>query len=183
MLRRECSRVFAMGQSMGGVLALLLAACEPVDGLVTLSAPYRVNDPRRPLLPLIGLFAQTVPKGYNPETRRVFQERVMTEQIRRGEKPIGHVSYSLWPAPALRQFLVLLEQLHAHAHDVTGPALLIHSRADETVPVENLRYIWEAIGSQDKERLILERSGHVITEDCEHQAVFEAISTFVTARL
>ncbi len=83
MLRRECGRVFVMGRSMGGALALLLAACE----------------------------------------------------------------------------------------------------ADETVSVENLRYIWEAIGSQDKERLILGRSGHVIIEDCEHQAAFEAISTFVVARL
>ncbi len=182
MLRAQCQKVFVMGLSMGGALALLLASREPVDGLVTMSALYRVRDWRRPLLPLIGLFRKTFPKGYDPAERAIFYERVAAEQARRGEPQTGHPSYPEWVVPAMGQLMKLLDELHSGIGNVTAPALLIHSTADRTVSFENLQLIHDAIGSREKQMLVLDRCGHVVTEDIEHQTVFEAVANFVTAR-
>ncbi len=179
MLRTQCRRIFVMGLSMGGALSLLLASREVVDGVVTLSAPLEIRDWRAPFLPLIGLFVKVVSKGYPPPEEDPFQQRVLAEQRRRGEEPIGHVSYREWVVPAVQQLLTLLREVRRSLPQIVAPALLIHSRADEMVPFENLHHIYAQIGSADKEMLILQNSDHCVTEDTEHPIVFETITRFV----
>src|SRR5712692_8608567 len=43
-LREECEQVIAIGLSLGGALALHLAAHEPVDGLVLMATPLHIRD-------------------------------------------------------------------------------------------------------------------------------------------
>lgn len=179
MLRARCRVVFAMGLSMGGALSLLLASREAVDGVVAMSTPLEIKDWRTPLFPLLGLFVKVVSKGYPPPQEDPFQQRVLAEQRRRGEEPIGHISYREWVVPAVQQLLKMLHEVRRGLPRVTAPALLIHSQADNVVPLENLYRIHERIGSQEKDIVILQHSDHCVTEDAEHPAVFEAITHFV----
>ncbi len=179
MLRNQCSKVFVMGLSMGGALSLLLASREAVDGVVTMSAPMEIKDWRAPLFPLIGLFVKVVSKGYPPPQEDPFQQRVLAEQRRRGEEPIGHISYREWVIPAAEQLLKMLREVRRSLPYITAPALLIHSQADNIVPLENLYHIRERIGSREKDVLLLQHSDHCVTEDTEHPVVFEAITHFV----
>lgn len=183
MLRGQCDRVFVLGLSMGGALALLLSAREPVDGLVTMSAIYELNDPRRPLLPLVDLFIDVAPKGYDEAELRRFEEHIRTQQIARGEELIPRPSYPVWVVPAARQLIKMLDVLHREAGNVVAPALLVQSKADETVTFDNLQAIYESIGSQDKRTLVLERSGHVVTEDVEYEQVLAAAADFIRAHV
>src|SRR5258708_34044224 len=44
LLRQNCDRVFALGFSMGALLALRLAAAEDVAGVVAMAPPLRLNS-------------------------------------------------------------------------------------------------------------------------------------------
>jgi len=46
LLRAQCDRVVVVGHSMGGLLGLLLACAEPVNGLVVLASPLLYADKR-----------------------------------------------------------------------------------------------------------------------------------------
>ncbi len=183
MLRSQCRKIFVIGLSMGAVLTLLFSSREPVDGLVSMSAPYNVDDWRRPLMPLLRHFIKTIPKGDPPPEEDPFQQHVLAEQLRRGEDPTGHPNYPYWVVPAIGQLFKLLEQMRAGLPYITAPALLIHSRADTVVPFENLQPIYDAISSQDKQKLVLEKSDHCVAEHLEYPLVFDTITKFIDAHL
>jgi carboxylesterase len=182
MLRSHCQKVFIIGLSMGGVLTLLVSSRVSVDGLVTLSAPFEIKDPRRLLLPVISLFIKTLPKGYDEQETEHFDRLIKAEQQRRGEEPTGHPSYQAWVVPGIVQFLKMLDEMQAGIGRITVPSLHIHSKADETVPFENLQLIYEAIGSADKQMLVLEKSGHCVAEDIEYPIVHHAVAEFISSR-
>lgn len=177
MLRDQCEAVFALGLSMGGALALLLASREPIAGVITMSAVCQIRDWRRSLVPILALFVSAVPKG-KPE-KDEFDERVRAEQRARGEEPIGHISYTAYPVRPVVQLDRMLAELRASLVRVTAPALLMHSKQDEVVAFENLQWIYNAISSTEKRQLVLENSRHVITEDVEREIVFAAAADFV----
>jgi carboxylesterase len=183
LLREQCDKLFVCGLSMGGSLALWLAARRPVDGVITLSAPLTYEHPLLPLLPLISPFVKTYSKRREDDKRADFVARVKAEQRKRGQPETGPISYDGWVVPAVTQFLRLLADVRAGLGRITAPALLIHSRGDGTVPFENMERIRAGVASEDVRALALERSGHVITEDVEHEQVFEAVTDFITAHI
>ena len=183
LLRANCSQVFVIGLSMGGALTLLLSAREPVDGLVTMSAPSTLHDWRIPLLRLLKNFVRVIPKGYDPEKEATFDQHIKAEQEKRGEAPTGHPSYKAWVVGAAPQFFDMLAVMRSELANITAPALLIHSRADETVPFDNLQPIVNGISSADKQTLILENSSHAVAEDIEHLTVFKAVADFITMHI
>lgn len=179
MLRRQCRVVIPVGLSMGGALVLLLASQEQVGGVVALSAPYEINDPRLKLLPLAPLLDRFMTEKAQDDADLRFEERVKSEQERRGEKPTGHPNYDKWSVPAIRELLKMLEHVREGLPTISAPSLLIHSKRDRTVPFRNLDLTYNAIGSADKQKLILEESGHCVAEDMEAGEVFAATSAFI----
>ena len=57
-LRRSCDRVFVLGQSLGGTLALRVAAHNEIDGVITLAAIAYLKDWRLWFLPVLRPFLQ-----------------------------------------------------------------------------------------------------------------------------
>lgn len=179
MLAARCDRVIPIGLSMGGALTLWLSAHRPVAALVTLSAVLRFDDPRLRWAGLMKVVRKTMDKERDPEATSRFEAHVLAEQARRGEPQTGHPSYGAWVLGAVPAFLALLEATRAVAGRITAPALLVHSRADPTVPFDNLALIENSIRSSEVQKLILERSGHVITEDVESEIVYQTVSDFI----
>ncbi len=75
----------------------------------------------------------------------------------------------------------MLVEMRKGLPDVKAPTLLVYSKDDVVVtPQErHMELIFEALGSQEKQTLWLEGSGHVITRDAKHQQVFQAIGNFI----
>jgi carboxylesterase len=73
----------------------------------------------------------------------------------------------------------LIKVMHSSLAAIHQPALLIHSRIDQGVNPENAQKIFDHLGSQDKEILWIEKSGHVVTRDISRQQVFEAAEAFI----
>ena len=165
-LRSQCETVLVGGLSMGGVLALYLAAHHPVTAVFAMSTPMQPMlagmDWRSRYAGILGHFVHYTPKGPSAH----------------GADP-EHVAYDCYPVLAVAQLRALLQATTAVLPRVTAPALLIHSRQDGAVLAANLDYIYAHLGSTDKASLWLERSGHIITEGPEREQVAERVLRFV----
>jgi carboxylesterase len=161
-------RIFVIGLSMGGVLALRFSAQHPVAGVVAMSPPHHLPpDWRMPYLRTLSKLQPRIAKGpsdwHDPEAERV------------------HVSYPEYPTRALAELRDLLAEMNAALPQVTAPALLIYSRDDGGVRPEDghADLIYTALGSAQKSLVWVEGSGHVITRDAARQSVFQTTADFV----
>jgi carboxylesterase len=168
LLSGHCRTIVAGGLSMGGVLSLYLAAEHPMAAVFTMSSPMQPMldsmDWRARYAGLLGYVVPYAAKG--PPSP--------------GSDP-DHVAYDRYPVRAVAQLRALLAATSAVLPRVTAPALVVHSRGDSGVPAANLDYIYEHLGSREKERLWLERSGHIVTEGPERALLFEQLLRFVRA--
>lgn len=166
LLRAQCETIVVGGLSMGGVLSLYLAAHYPVAAVFTMSTPMQPMlahmNWRSRYAGLLGHLVHYSLKGPAAD----------------GADP-AHVAYDRYPVLAVAQLRALLRATTAELTRIKVPALVIHSRADTGVPAANLDYIYEHLGSADRDRLWLERSGHIITEGPERELVFERVLRFV----
>jgi carboxylesterase len=168
LLSGVCDRVVVIGLSMGGILALLLAADHPVSGVVALSTPYDNPDPRMRLRPIAGLlsvvwhFTRKGPPDWHDPTAAA-----------------DHLEYPLAPVRGGVEVYDILAELRRRLPSVRCPALIIHSRGDLTVKGSNAEAIVAHIGSSDKRFVQVENSGHVVTRDAERARVFAEVTSFV----
>ncbi|RLD01706.1 MAG: hypothetical protein DRI46_03105 [Chloroflexi bacterium] len=168
LLQPNTSRVFIIGLSMGGVLALYHASFLPVAGVISLSAPYEMEpDPRLKILPL---YAKIIP--YTSKEKSDWQDPHANED---------HFSYEKYPTKALIQLIHLLAAMRASLSAITVPALLVHSKKDIGVPYHNLEKIARELGTPDEnvQKLLLENSGHVVTRDLDKSLVFQTAHQFI----
>jgi carboxylesterase len=164
-----CELIMPIGLSMGGALALLLAASLPVVGAAALSTPYHPPDPRmRPLRPVAGLVSRIWPfAGKGPGD---FADPAAAAT---------HLEYSDYPVRAAAELFDVIEQQRRVLPTVTCPVLVVHSRRDQSVPFSDAQALLADIGSQDKTLCWVDRSGHVVTRDADRFSVFDALQTFV----
>jgi carboxylesterase len=159
------SKRYIMGLSMGGILSLYAAAHYPLTAAVALSAPFTLADDWR--LKYINIFKYiqpNVPKGPADWDDPTLEE--------------SHKSYPSFPTPSIVELLKLLEATHAGLAQVRVPVLLVQSKKD-SIPSDSMQNYYEHLGCQDKSKLWLEKSGHVITRDSEKEIVFKASADFV----
>lgn len=164
LLRDQCEQVWVMGLSMGGVLALHLAAQEKVAGVVTMSAPsngyYQKAGWRARYANLYGMLFRFVPKEH-PDGWHEIQ------------------SYPVFPTFAVQQFFDLLKATDEILPKVTAPTLLIHSHGDTFIPGDNMPYFYERLINAPREMFWLEKSEHVVTKDVELDILLNRIQAFV----
>jgi carboxylesterase len=168
MLRQVCEQVFVIGLSMGGMLSLLHASRFPVDGIVAMSTLHNLQDDwRLPYAEALSRVQPTVAKGppdwHDPEVANY------------------HVAYPTYPTRAVGQLRDLLAAMRQALPQVTAPLLLINSKNDGSVLPEDrhAEQILEAVGSQEKDYVLIEGSGHVITEDAQREKVFKLVEEFI----
>ncbi len=168
LLRGCCQQVFVMGLSMGGILSLLFASRHPVAGVVAMSTPHHLpNDPRIRFIKPLSLLQPYIPKG----PPAWFDQAAYQD----------HISYPSDPTRSFAELRDMLAAMRTGLPQVQSPALLVYSKDDNVVtPQErHMELIFEALGSQEKQSLWVEKSGHVITRDAQREQVFEAIGNFV----
>lgn len=162
LLDSHCAQIVVAGLSMGGSTALLLAARQPVAGVVAMSAPLHLPpDPRLRIVRFYGRVRPFLPKPWWDESQRASR-------------------YPVTPTVALHELGEYLQEVEAALPQVQVPALLMHSRADGTVSPDNVEQIYTALGSEQKETVWWDDAEHVMTEDPHYQqAVFERVAAFV----
>jgi carboxylesterase len=167
-LSERCSSVFLCALSMGGTIALDLAArqSERVAGLVVVNGSVYSDDPRARFAPLLGKLPFSV-KGIGSDIADPSQKELCYERV---------------PLRAAAALLAYQNAVRDRLANVKAPLLLLCSRQDHVVPIGNTPYIAEHVSSTDVETVYLERSYHVAPLDYDAPVIFEHSAEFIAKR-
>jgi carboxylesterase len=166
-LQERCHTVFVCGLSMGGTIALDLAARfgDAIAGVVIVNSPVLKVDPREALAPLLGRLPLAL-KGVSNDI---------------ADPAAKELAYTKVPTRAAYSFLKWRETVRARLADVKSPLLVFKSRDDHVVPAQNGQYVLDNVGSADKELVWLEKSYHVATLDYDRELIFDKTNEFIRA--
>ena len=164
-LRGRCARVFVAGLSMGGALALRLAARHgtAVSGVVVVNPAIKVHGLAAPLLPVV--------RHVVPSIRGV-----AGDIAKPGQHEVGYPRVPLHAAHSMRRFLRLVD---AELPQVTQPLLLLHSPQDHVVPPADSARVLSRVSSTDVTERLLARSYHVATLDHDAELIFAESLAFI----
>lgn len=166
-LLNRFDRVTMCGLSMGGTIALQLAA--------------RVPSPRLIGLAVIGVPARLIDLRYRPS--EIIQ---MLERWRDWGRPdimdrsqwVRHIGYRLAPIGPTLQLVRLVSETYRLLPAVRQPLLVMHSLLDHTVPPVNVHWLLDRVGSRERRVVWLQGSYHVVTLDYEADRVASHVSDF-----
>lgn len=164
-LKAKCDKVFVVGLSMGGTLALRLAETQGplVSGLVLVNPAVIMIRWDTKLLPVLGKVLRSAPALGNDIALQGVDEGAYDRTPVRA-------------AASLRQFQTLVrKELPA----ITQPVLLYHSLNDHVVEPVNSEIILQQIGSASKTEIVLQDSYHVATMDHDAQRIFDGSVEFI----
>jgi carboxylesterase len=162
-MRKKCTNVFVIGQSMGAMLALHLSAHYQVNGIVALSPALILRNRFAYFSRLIYKFYPYYKKTKGPDIK----------------EDIKNITYKKIPVKAITQLLDLCSHVKDDLQDIYIPALIVYSKHDHVILPKSALMIYETLSSQDKRILALDKSYHVITLDVEKEIVFSEIHKFI----
>ena len=159
--------IVVVGASMGGSLALLLAAEKQVKGIVALAAPiFIAQEQGISALPPKEMLS---PSDFTPEMERKLEN----------VPPAANLIYNKIPLLSVYDLLDVIERTKNCLPQITVPSLIIHGNADTMAAVESASYIVDHIGSSRKEIVLLDGEGHLLPLMEGRENIFKKIVTFV----
>lgn len=166
----EHDRVVLLGHSMGGTLTLdLVAHRDDITAAIVIN-PLVVAPPN-PLAKVAPILQHLVPMV----SRSV--AGMPTDDIARPD--ISEDAYPRVSTKASQSLLTALGPVRAALPQVSVPLLVVSSRVDHTVEPVNGDVLVAEVGSDDVQRLFLERSWHVPQLDWDRDEVEQAVVDFV----
>ncbi|MHB9862433.1 alpha/beta hydrolase [Streptomyces sp. YIM S03343] len=164
-LGEQCSRVFVAGLSMGGALALRLAAKhgDAVSGVVVVNPANKVHGLAAHGLPVVRHLVRST-KG------------IASDIALPGAEELGYDRVPLDAAHSLRGFLRMVD---GELPQVTQPLLLLHSTQDHVVPPVDTARILGRVSSMDVTEILLEQSYHVATLDYDADRIVAESLAFI----
>ena len=173
LLRGLTDNIFLIGLSMGGDLALLMSTrlAQRVKGVVAMSTPYKLpDDPRLRHIEWISKTVSYMPKSDEEPGAGWFDKEAWKE----------HISYPQNPVRSIGELNKLLGEMRAALPQINVPVFLMHSRDDRYVLPENMELIHaDLLNAQDKTKLYMTGSGHVLPRDAARQQVFQSALEFI----
>ncbi len=168
LLKRVCSKIILVGHSMGATLSLLLAANEPVDAIVTMCAPVKVEYFMQDYIFLIADLLKYFPR--RKEEVALMEKHKM-------------LNYRISSLKAVENLLELMEIAREEIHKVTAPILTITAGKDARVPLYNAEKIRNQVNSKIKEDFFAPDSHHTILFGPEKQNVIKEIQRYIKSTI
>jgi carboxylesterase len=163
-MRRRHEWVGVVGLSMGGALAIRLAAEQPAIPAMVLLAPYvAMPEGIRRLAEKATYWGWLFP--YFPSRGG--------RSIRDPDAAARALGYGLFTPAALQAMLLTVRAAAASAPRVKTPTLVVQSREDNRIPPETAERGFAQLGATEKQFVWTNGAGHVITVDFGHERVFE----------
>ncbi|WP_347552677.1 alpha/beta fold hydrolase [Pseudalkalibacillus hwajinpoensis] len=163
-LKDQCDTIYLVGFSMGGVLAGYLATKYDVDKLVLLSAAVHYIQPLQMLKDIGGMMTDLC-RG------RLFQNELF---IRYSKK------IKTTPFLASIEFRKLVQKLKPSFGNVSTPTIILQGKRDGMVPYKTAHIIYDIIGSEEKEVILMDSSKHHILHGEDRDDVINKVFRFLT---
>ena len=155
---------FVCGLSLGGTLAIRVAARREVAGLILLSPALKLRSPLAHLLPILS---------------RLIRFRKKTSDIKDPVALARHPGYKVQSFAAANSLRDLMSRLPGDYPALRMPLLAIVSKNDHVVDPEAVRALHRDAPSERKRLIMLEDCYHVITVDSEAERVRREVVGFV----
>ena len=164
-LRARCDAVVVGGLSMGGCLALELAARRPADvaGLVLVNPAVASTNKQLLAVPALKYVVKAMPAIGN--------------DIKKPD--VSEHAYAKTPLKPLHTMVRAWKQVREDLPKVTAPLLLFRSAEDHVVDPSSARIILGSVSSRDTEERVLPDSYHVATLDNDAPQIFEGSAAFI----
>jgi carboxylesterase len=164
-LKSQHDRVFIAGFSMGGALALKLAAerGDEIEGLMLANPAVHDDRPIMKLVPILKYFIPSV-LGRGTDVAAA--------------NPPRH-SYGRTPLHALHSLQKLWRQLRNELHRVDVPLMIGYSINDHVVDPKNSETVIDSVSSIDIREVIFERSFHNVALDHDLEILVEESLNFI----
>ena len=164
-LRKNCTKIFICGFSMGGGTTLHVATkrSDKIAGIILVNPMIH--------LPFIG-----TKLAYLLSRIKKYRSSAGDDIKRPGVTQGG---YEVMSTEGIYQTLQMLKYTRANLHRVSVPMQLFHSVDDHTLPVSNTEIVMKRVGSLSKERIELTNSFHVATLDYDAEIIFENSLIFI----
>jgi esterase/lipase len=165
-----CRKVIVGGFSTGAGLALNLATrVNEIAGVFAIAAPMTLKDFSAKFAPAVDIWNRIMDKTYQVGPKKIFVEN-------KPENP--HINYLRNPISGVRELARLMDDLEPRLADLNKPALIVQSRRDPVVHPKGSRKIFELIGTQQKEYLLVNLNRHGILLGEGSQRVHKFIGDF-----
>ena len=164
--RAATKKQIAIGLSMGATLALHLAANFSFAGVVALAPALKLPWWQEAGIHVLAPIIKTRRKPHGPDVNDDYGKQVLN-------------SYPEYPLAAALEVFHLQRRVRAELDRITMPLLVIHSRHDHTIPLHNVGYLLARVRSTHAEKMIVEKSFHVLTVDYDREAIFARIAHFI----
>jgi carboxylesterase len=162
--------VGVIGLSMGGALAIQLAADDPDLPALGLAAPYLAMLPKIDRAArLAWLWGPLVPAVRSGDGVSLLDP---VERER-------NVAYGVFSAAALRALRVTVQRAITAAPRVVAPTLFVQSRQDNRISIVDAERAFERLGSRQKRLEWVNSGAHVITVDYGRDAVIASLTAWM----
>jgi carboxylesterase len=167
-LKKQTSRIFVSGISMGANLAMLLSQDESVAGVIPMGAPVKLHFQE---LAKAGLFFMNLTKTY----RRPYYPPWVSKKMSQRN------TYPYYPIKSAREVLSLAEHTRSNLSKIKKPMLIMQSTSDHLVSRKSPQIIYAGIKSEIKEIYWVKDAYHVFVDDEKvHQKMSEFISRVIS---
>jgi len=169
-MRSRHDSVSVVGLSMGGALAVVLAAEQHEIPALILIAPY-LGMPA-----LLRLAAAThwlwggLAGEVNARNPRSIHDPIEREK---------NLAYGAVTGRELHELSTVVRRARKALANVRAPTLIIQSREDPRCPPEVAKFALEAVGSAEKKLVWTEGAGHIITVDYGRERVFGEVERWL----
>ena len=168
-LRAQCRRVHLVGYSMGGNIAVLLAARFAVQRLVLLAPALQTRNPLLPLSPLLSLLFTRIRWSDTDSTRIDDEDTAVLSR-----------EYWQWRYPAQAASLLRLKRMARRAlRRVTADTLTVTGAKDLSVPRSVIHLIEERRVAGLREHLVMEEGTHQLLSGQDGERVMTAVEQWL----
>ncbi|MEK4496113.1 alpha/beta hydrolase [Ureibacillus sp. FSL W8-0352] len=152
-LAKKVDKVYVIGFSMGGVIALYLGKRYPIKKIVLLSAAVKYIAPKQ-LLSDLQKFAKEAIEGHLKNN----------ELFKRYEYKLKNV-----PVSAAIQFMKIVRQVEPYIESINIPTFIVQGKCDGIVPYTTAQYLYNKLSSKEKYIYFSSCGKHHIcySDDCE----------------
>ncbi|MDE4086688.1 alpha/beta fold hydrolase [Planococcus maritimus] len=152
-LRKSCTSVFVIGQSMGGTLSLNLASRHPeIHGIALINPAIDI--------PQFETYRNQPAHAYVTEDAPDIKKADAVE-----------ITYDQAPVKAYQQLLGYMDAVRAKLGEVRCPVLCFQSLEDHVVPPANADFILDKVGSEHAFKRELHNSYHIASMDHELDSI------------
>lgn len=159
LAKQKHSKVFAGGTSMGGVLALMLAENENVQGIIAVAPALILDDKRSEYAWLFKYFTK-------------YSSRVIPEER-------SPYYYNRFPVASVAETVTMAKLVEKDLGKINEPIFIMQSTNDTRVSVKSSQTVYDTVSSKEKELVWVNSNEHIMFYDADKEKYFEQIYQFI----